>query len=148
MKKILLAISSLFLLVGCSDYTVQVDVDGVEINGDEVNNGDCVEYSDAFFGLAGDFPLSIKVGDAEPTEHDAGNWIVGAEGVTEAGEEACEVEDEDTGDTEAGMKEVDEAKKANQEAKDENEGDASTDDASTDDASTDDASTEDKTQSP
>lgn len=94
MKKILLAISSLFLVAGCSTYTVEVDVSDVTINGEEVEQGACEEYDDSFFGLIGDFPLTIQIGEGEETEHDAGNYVVNAEGV-ELTEDACEVKEAD-----------------------------------------------------
>lgn len=100
MKKILLAISSLFLLVGCSTYNVGVKDDiqyTVEINGKEVKPGECKEYSDSLFGLLGDFPLSIKVGDREPKNYPAGNYFVtgdGDDGV-QSTDEPCEVKDTD-----------------------------------------------------
>lgn len=92
MKKILLAISSLFLVAGCSTYTVKVDVSDVTINGEAVEQGACEEYGDSFFGLIGDFPLTIQVGEGEESEHDAGNYVVNAEGV-ESTEKACVVEE-------------------------------------------------------
>ena len=91
MKKILLAISSVFLLVSCSTYTVRVDVAGVQIDGEDVKEGSCHEYSDSFFGLAGDFPLTIKVGDGDEEEYEANNYEVSADEVKET-DEACEVD--------------------------------------------------------
>ena len=80
MKKILLAISSLFLLVGCSTtYYVWVDRSGVEINKETLDENTCKEYSDSFFG--GDFPLKIEIVGKEAEEVDAGNYIIDSNGV-------------------------------------------------------------------
>ena len=94
MKKILLAISSLFLVVGCSTYTVKVETDGVTINGEAVENGTCESYSDGFLGLGGDFPLEIKMGDQDPVEKESGDYVVSSDGVNDA-TEACTPPDED-----------------------------------------------------
>ena len=95
MKKILLAISSLFL-VACSEYTVKVDVSGVKINGEEVKEGSCVSYDYTFFGFGGDFPIKIKVGEEKAKEYEAEDWIVSSSGV-DAADEACkEVTEEET----------------------------------------------------
>ena len=97
MKKILLAISSLFLLVGCSTYTVDVkDVkDEVKINGEVVEKESCKEYSDSLFGLFGDYPLEIQIGESDPEEKPAGNYAITADGKIEDSDEACEVNPEE-----------------------------------------------------
>ena len=98
MKKILLAISSLFLLAGCNTYTVKFEQSTgdrkVTINGEEFKPKDvgyCKEYSDSFFGLAGDFPLKIKTWTSDNVkEKQANHYLVSANG---------EIFDEDTGCT-------------------------------------------------
>ena len=85
MKKILLTISFL-LFASCTEYTVKVEADDVIINDDNVENGDCVTYTKAFFGWFGD-PLTVKVGEEE-TSYEEGNYVVGEE-IKEV-EEACE----------------------------------------------------------
>ena len=95
MKKILLAISFL-LFASCTEYTVKVEADDVNINGDKVENGDCVTYKKAFFGWFGD-ALTVTVGEKE-TSYEEGHYVVGEEikEVTEACEEELVVStDED-----------------------------------------------------
>jgi len=123
MKKILLAISSLFLVAGCNNYTVKVDVSDVTINGEAVEQGACKEYDDSFFGLVGDFPLKIQIGEGEESEHDAGHYVVNAEGVKST-EEACVVEDvaEEAGEGEATAEDAEPAEEAG-------EGEATAEDA-------------------
>ena len=87
MKKILLAISFL-LFASCTEYTVKVEADDVNINGDKVENGDCVTYKKAFFGWFGD-ALTVTVGEKE-TSYEEGHYVVGEE-ITEV-KEACEEE--------------------------------------------------------
>ena len=89
MKQILLTISFL-LFTGCVEYTVKVEADDVEINGEGVENGKCVTYTKAFFGWLGDFPLNVKIGEEEG-EYEEGNYVISAE--VKSTEEACE-EDE------------------------------------------------------
>ena len=97
MKQILLTISFL-LFTGCVEYTVKVEADDVEINGEGVENGKCVTYTKAFFGWLGDFPLNIKVGE-EKGEYEEGNYVVSAE--VKSTEEACEEDDVTAGGTNA-----------------------------------------------
>ena len=116
MKKILLAISSLFLIAGCSTYTVKVETDGVTINDEAVENGTCKKYQDNFFGFGGDFDLKIKIGEGEIVEKEAGHYVVSSDGISDV-EEACTPPDEDeTTDeedsTEEDSTEEDEASKA------------------------------------
>ena len=107
MKKILLVISSLFLVTGCGTYTVKVETNGVTINGQEIDNGKCEKYSDGFFGLAGgDFPLEIQIGDGKTEEKEAGNYVVNSNGVSKS--KKCESDnkagdaDKNKEDTETG----------------------------------------------
>jgi len=102
MKQILLVISSLIMLVGCNNYTVKFDVDA-KVGDEDITAGSCKEYSDNFFGILGDFPVTVTVGEKEK-ELDANNWVVttGDDGEINATktDEACEVPKE--ADAEAG----------------------------------------------
>ena len=86
MKQILLMIS-FFLFASCTEYTVKVEADDVEINGEGVENGECNTYT-SFLGLLGDFPLNIKIGEGDEEAFKKGNYIVGEK--VKKVKEACE----------------------------------------------------------
>ena len=62
--------------------------------------GGCEEYSDSFFGLFGDYPISITKEDGSDLfenaeeEYEAAHYIV-TEDAIDSTEEACEAEDKD-----------------------------------------------------
>ena len=108
MKTILTLLSSLFVIVSCSVYTVKVDVDGVNINGGDVKKGACQEYSDSFFGLTGDFPLKIKIGQEESVEYEANDYEVASDGVKKTNvqcEAKTDAEDSTEGSSDGGSTE-------------------------------------------
>ena len=74
--------------------TVKVEQDGVTINGEEANNGECVKVTkDAEIKIAAveaqGPPSSVVAKDAVEVTHTAGNWLVKDHKVSEANS-ACE----------------------------------------------------------
>ena len=101
MKTILFFISVIGL-VGCNTYTVKNDTEESIKAGDEtIEAGDCAEYSDSFFGLFGDYPISItKEDDSDLSEdaeeeYKAAHYVVQTDGSVVSVKEACEEEDAD-----------------------------------------------------
>ena len=101
MKTILFFISVIGL-VGCGAYTVKNDMEESIKAGDEtIKAGDCKEYSDSFFGLFGDYPISITKDDDSALsedaekEYEAAHYVVQTDGSVVSVEEACEEEDTD-----------------------------------------------------
>ena len=99
-------------LAACGAYTVKNDLkESIKVGETVVSSGECKEFSDGFFGFGSDWPQTItkeddsaisKDGDAEE-EWPAADYLVNAEGVTEA-DEACEVSEEEPADADEGDK--------------------------------------------
>ena len=65
MKKFILAMVSLSLLTGCGSYQIlNLSGEKVTVNGDEITET-CEKVSYSLWGLFGDWPVEIKVGDGE-----------------------------------------------------------------------------------
>ena len=63
MKKFILAMTSLSLLAGCGSYwVVNLSEEAVTVNGNNMTET-CEEVSYSFWGLFGDWPLEVKVGE-------------------------------------------------------------------------------------
>ncbi|MBC6415085.1 MAG: hypothetical protein GDA46_01655 [Bdellovibrionales bacterium] len=91
MIKLLTTALSALTIIGCSSYTVKVNVAGVTINGQKVEEGACVRYDDSLFGLLGDFPLTITLKE-ESKDYEANDYEVTSEEVKVV-DTACEVEE-------------------------------------------------------
>ena len=99
MKTILFFISVIGLF-GCNAYTVKNDTEeSIKAGEKTIKVGGCEEYSDSFFGLFGDYPISITKEDGSDLfenaeeEYEAAHYIV-TEDAIDSTEEACEDEDE------------------------------------------------------
>ena len=92
MKKFLLFISFIGF-AGCNTYTVTTDED-IKAGSKEVQAGQCVEFSDNFFGLFGDYPITFTKADGSELENGkdkpAGHYKV-AGGKVEESDTACKV---------------------------------------------------------
>ncbi len=97
MKKLLFFISALAFM-GCSTYTVKTEVPA-KVAGEEMQAGECKEFSDDLFGIFGDFPITItdsdgeKIGDEE--SYPANHYIVKA-GAVETSDTACVPQEDDS----------------------------------------------------
>ena len=70
MKKFILVMASLSLLAGCGSYwIVNLSGETVTVNGDELTET-CEKVSYSLWGLFGDWPVEIKVGDGEAKTFD------------------------------------------------------------------------------
>ena len=111
MKKILFFISFLGL-VACDTYTVKNNMsEGIKAGDVEVMPGECADFIDSFFGIFGDFPITIVrdsvtsakaegggEGEIEREEYEdeylAGNYIVNADASVLESDESCDSNEE------------------------------------------------------
>ena len=93
-------------LVACGAYTVKNDLgESIKVGETVVSSGECAEFGDGLFGFGSDWPQTITKEDGSAVSADsdaeeewpAANYLVNAEGVTEA-DEACEVGEEEPAD--------------------------------------------------